>query len=85
MRDISCLEEVLDQAQKPGIVQAFLEDGTKDLWVDCIETACDIALDAPACSVPGGLDRVEGGLAPPVGAETVGVVAALRLVVCLSE
>ena len=81
--NISCLEEVLDQAQKPVIVQAFPEDGTENLWVDFIEAAGDIALDEPARPIPRVLDRVEGGMAPSVGTETVGVVAKLRLVVCL--
>ena len=83
--EVSCLEEVLDQAQKPVIVQAFPADGTEELWVDCIEAARDSALDEPACPIPRVLDRVEDGMASPVGTETVGVVAALRLVVCFSE
>ena len=45
--------------------------------------ACDIALDEPSCPIPRVLDRVEGGMAPSIGTETIGVVAELRLVVCL--
>jgi len=37
MLDIACLEEVLDQAQKPVIMQAFPENGEEELGVDCIE------------------------------------------------
>jgi hypothetical protein len=37
--DISGLEEMLDQAQKPVIMQALPEDGEEELWVDCIERA----------------------------------------------
>jgi hypothetical protein len=81
--DISCLEEMLDQAQKPVIMQALPEDGEEELWVDCIEAACDIALDEPSRPIPRVLDRVEGGMAPSIGTETIGVVAELRLVVCL--
>ena len=81
--DISCLEEMLDQAQKPVIMQALPEDGEEELWVDGIEAACDIALDEPSRPIPRVLDRVEGGMAPSIGTETIGVVAELRLVVCL--
>jgi hypothetical protein len=81
--EVSCLEEVLDQAQKPVIVEAFPEDSEEELGVDFIEAARDIALDEPACPIPRVFDRVEGGMAPAIGTETLGVVAALRLVVCL--
>ena len=81
--EISGLEEVLDQAQKPVIVEAFPEDSEEELGVDCIEAARDIALDEPSCPIPRVFDRVEGGMAPAMGTETIGVVAELRLVVCL--
>jgi hypothetical protein len=79
--EISCLEEVLDQAQKPVIVEAFPEDGEEELWGDGLEAARAIALDEPSCPIPRVFDRVEGGMAPPMETETIGVVAELRLVV----
>src|SRR5215471_12970267 len=81
--EVSCLEEVLDQAQKPVIVEAFPEDGEEELGVNFIEAARDIALDEPSCPIPRVFDRVEGGMAPAMGTEAIGVVAELRLVVCL--
>jgi hypothetical protein len=35
--EISGLEEGLDQAQKPVIVEAFPEDGEEELWGNFIE------------------------------------------------
>jgi hypothetical protein len=83
--EISGLEEVLDQAQNPGIGAASAEDDAEELGGDGIDAARESALDAPAGPMPRGFDRVEGGLAPSLGTETRGVGAAWRLVVGLSE
>jgi hypothetical protein len=64
-------------------VEAFPEDSEEEWGGDFIEAARAIALDEPSCPIPRVFERVEGGMAPAMGTETIGVVAALRLVVGL--
>ena len=85
LRERTGLEEGLEQAQQPVSVEAFPADGEEERGGDGSEAAREIALDAPSCPMPRVFDRVAGGMAPAMGTEPRGVVAAWRLVVCLSE
>jgi hypothetical protein len=55
------------------------------VMVELVEALRDVALDEPPRPRPALLDRRQGGVAAPVRAEAVRMVAELRLVVCLQD
>jgi site-specific DNA recombinase len=83
--EVSGLQQVLDQDQEASIFKFLAEDRHQDRVVDVVEAPLDVALDEPFRADPGVEDVFQRRVAASVGAESVGVRAELRLVVCLQD
>ena len=74
-------QEGFHKPQESAIVDFLPEDRQQDVVIDVVEESLDIPFDEPFCSRPIPLDLLEGRMASSIGAETVGVVVELWVVI----
>ena len=78
-------EQPFDEAQEPPVGDLLGQDPQKDRVVERPEAVGDVAFDEPGCPVPVVSDLQQGRVASAAGAEPVGAVGELRLVVGLQQ
>ena len=82
---VSGLEHVADQPEKPVIVDLLRQDPEKDFVVKTTEAVGDITLDEPHGPGPGVLDFPQRGMAAPPFPEPMRPARELRLVIRLKQ
>ena len=82
---VSGLQHLFDQPEEPVIMDFLRQDVDHCFVVETPETVGDVSLDKPGCPGPCFGHFAQRGVAAAAGAETVGTVGELRLVVRLQQ